>query len=58
MSDQQQITLCMMFVVGMVGFLLFESPNNSKKLRIAGGVWAVVWCFPPMAMLWIKGVFG
>lgn len=30
----------------------------SKKLRIAAAIWLVFWCLPPLATIWIAGVFG
>ena len=61
MSDQQFFALWMMLLVGMFGLpVYFESEHESKHkaTRIAGAVWAAVWWLPPLAMLWIKGVFG
>jgi hypothetical protein len=60
-SDMQFFALSMMLLVGMFGlpvYLESEYERKHKATRIAGAVWIAVWWLPPLAMLWIKGVFG
>ncbi len=61
MSDQQFFALCMMLLVGMFGLPVYiesEYERKHKAVLIAGTVWIAAWWLPPLAMLWIKGVFG
>jgi hypothetical protein len=55
--ESQVFALMFMAIVGYVGFPFFID-GTSKRWRIAGAVWVVVWWFPPLVLLWIKGVFG
>ena len=57
MNPEHGMALWLMFIVGFLGVVGFLEPC-SKRTRIAGGVWIAFWCFPPLALLWIKGVFG
>ena len=61
MSDQQFFALGMMLLVGMFGLPVYiesEYERKHKAVLIAGTVWIAAWWLPPLAMLWIKGVFG
>ena len=57
MSDEQVLALWVMIFVGPIGFIAYLEGKH-KAIRIAGVVWVVAWWLPPLAMLWIKGVFG
>ena len=57
MNPEHGMALWLMFIVGFLGVVGFLEPC-SKRTRIAGGVWIAVWCFPPLTLLWIKGVLG
>jgi len=50
-SDQQVIALM------LLGFPAYFE-GRTKAVRVAGAVWIAAWGLPPLAMLWIKGVFG
>ena len=58
MSDDQVLVLWGMVLVGWLGTIVGAYTEDSKKVRIAAGVWVVFWWLPPLTMLWIKGVFG
>lgn len=58
MSEDQFVALWMMLVIGMPGVLVAIDSCASKRVRVAGGVWVALWWLPPLAMLWVKGVFG
>ncbi len=57
MSDEQVIVLWMMLLVGFLGFPAYFE-GRTKAVRVAGAVWIAAWGLPPLALLWIKGVFG
>ena len=72
MSEGQAMVLWLMFIIGIFSvpvlcssywrigsdMVLYRGYDYSKKWRIAAAIWLVFWCFPPLAILWIKGVFG
>ena len=57
MSDQA-FALLVMLLVGFLAIPVCGAAEDSKKVRIAAGVWVAVWWLPSLTMLWIKGVFG
>ena len=57
MSDSQFEALLFMFVVGLFGLPL-AAEKNGRVIRTIGMAWTAVWWLPPLAMLWVKGVFG
>ena len=57
MSDEQVIALMLMLLAGILGLPVYFEGKH-KATRIAGAVWVAVWWLPPLAMLWIKAVFG
>lgn len=60
MSDGQSLALFTMMALGAFGLtaipIVMDSDN--KWLRVAVALWGFIWLFPPLAVLWIKGVFG
>jgi hypothetical protein len=56
-SEAQFFALLLMAIVGFACVPVFID-GGSKRWRIAGAVWAVVWWLPPLVLLWVKGVFG
>jgi hypothetical protein len=56
-SESQFVALWLMAIVGLACVPVFID-GGSKRWRIAGAVWAVVWWLPPLVLLWTKGVFG
>ena len=57
MSVDLIIALILMLFVGNLAISLIAEAET-RRGRIAAGVWVAVWWFPPLVMLWIKGVFG
>jgi hypothetical protein len=57
-SDGQMMALWIMLLIGIPGVLVAMDSSITKRIRIAGAVWVVVWWLPPLVLLWIKGVFG
>lgn len=50
--------LGMMMMVGVLGIIPFiQFLPEAKWAKYALGIWLLIWCFPPLAALWIKGVF-
>ena len=73
MSDGQVIALWLMLFIGAGGGLPvlcskewsigrdmvpYSGYLYGKKWRIAAAVWVAAWWLPPLALLWVKGVFG
>ena len=60
MSDGQSLALFMMMVIGAFGLtaIPFSMDSDNKWLRVAVALWIFIWMSPPLAVLWIKGVFG
>lgn len=60
MSESQGFVLIVMAFIGAFGGVLapiaFDSGSKLFRYLVIG--WVVVWTFPPLALLWIKGVFG
>jgi hypothetical protein len=58
MSAAQVVSLFLMFFVAIGGVLFFLDGNLSRKSKTFLVAWTIFWGFPPLAVLWIKGVFG
>lgn len=73
MSDMTQFAaLPIMLFIGAIGIpvlcqryerlgsdmVLYRGYVYPTKWRIGAAVWIIFWCFPPLTLLWIKGVFG
>lgn len=56
MDAGQVVAMSGMFIVGYAGVFTFI--EGKTWLRIAGSCWIAFWWIPPLATLWIKGVFG
>lgn len=54
---EQAGALWLMLFVGAFGIPVFADSEH-KAIRIAAAVWVALWWLPPLAMLWIRGVFG
>jgi hypothetical protein len=59
-SFERQISLMVMFWVGVMGFALFASEWKSWPLRkrALAVAWLVFWLGPPLYFIWTKGVLG
>jgi hypothetical protein len=52
--------MILMFGVGVIGLILSGFPEDNKPAwHVKAGIaWAVLWCGPPLARLWLAGVAG
>lgn len=58
MMPDNVAALAIMFCVGYAGALALVDRERKRWVTVAGAIWITVWCLPPLAALWIKGVFG
>jgi hypothetical protein len=56
MSPEQGAMLWLMFIIGLAGMpMVFEGKGIMPKI---GYAWMAFWWLPPLAIVWVKGVFG
>lgn len=60
MSEGQATAMFTMFAVGLIALPFAPEAWNAKNMRprVAVIAWVAIWMLPPLATLWIKGVFG